>query len=140
MICHRCLARLQASQPCRRSLRRAVTNLANPRPAAGSDHEGPPAATSTGAAQPFSNPHTPSPEGQPPAAKAQRLQSALPAGTIMDALGYLKSKEAPVALEDHEYPDWLWTLLDRKGADDEIAAAGGSGGDAYGMLLESVCT
>lgn len=24
-----------------------------------------------------------------------------------------KSGDEPVALEDHEYPEWLWTLLDK---------------------------
>jgi len=33
----------------------------------------------------------------------------------LKGLGYFKGKDPPVALEDHEYPDWLWGLLDKKG-------------------------
>ncbi|RAO72270.1 uncharacterized protein BHQ10_008282 [Talaromyces amestolkiae] len=34
------------------------------------------------------------------------------AGTPLTGLNYTKGKPEIVALEDHEYPDWLWTLLD----------------------------
>lgn len=40
--------------------------------------------------------------------------SSLLAGTVMKGLNYMKNKPEIVALEDHEYPDWLWTLLDDK--------------------------
>lgn len=32
----------------------------------------------------------------------------------MNGLGYIKTNEMIVAREDHEYPDWLWGLLDKK--------------------------
>lgn len=38
--------------------------------------------------------------------------SILAAGTTMEGLSVLKDKPDPVALEDDEYPAWLWTLLD----------------------------
>ncbi|KAA6411894.1 MAG: 60s ribosomal mitochondrial precursor [Lasallia pustulata] len=31
-------------------------------------------------------------------------------------LGYVNGKDAPIAKEDSEYPDWLWGLLSKKGA------------------------
>lgn len=31
----------------------------------------------------------------------------------MRGLNYEKNKTDPVAKEDHEYPDWLWSLLDK---------------------------
>lgn len=40
----------------------------------------------------------------------------MPAGTTLKGLNYFKNKPDPVAMEDSEYPEWLWTLLDeRKG-------------------------
>lgn len=38
--------------------------------------------------------------------------SSCVAGTPLTGLNYTKGKPEVVALEDHEYPDWLWTLLD----------------------------
>ena len=38
--------------------------------------------------------------------------SAAPAGTILKGLNYFKNKQDPVAREEHEYPAWLWTVLD----------------------------
>jgi large subunit ribosomal protein L54 len=32
----------------------------------------------------------------------------------MTGLNYIKNKPDIVALEDHEYPEWLWKLLDDK--------------------------
>lgn len=41
----------------------------------------------------------------------------------------MKDKSDPVAMEDSEYPDWLWRILDdQKGAGTE------SGGSDAGML------
>jgi len=33
---------------------------------------------------------------------------------VLKGLNYFKNKPEPVALEDHEYPEWLWTLLDER--------------------------
>lgn len=43
----------------------------------------------------------------------------------MKGLGYLKNRSQVMAMEDDEYPDWLWTLLEEKDA--------GSNVDEYGM-------
>lgn len=53
--------------------------------------------------------------------------SAAPAGTILKGLNYLKNKQDPIAKEDHEYPAWLWTVLDQK-------KGGGAGGAEEGDL------
>ena len=48
---------------------------------------------------------------------------------MLRGLGYIKGKDAPIAKEDHEYPDWLWGLLDgRKDAGKE----GKEEGDLFG--------
>ncbi|KAM3159957.1 54S ribosomal protein L37 [Lachancea thermotolerans] len=39
--------------------------------------------------------------------------SSCPAGTPLN-LQIKKSGKEPVALEDHEYPEWLWTVLDSR--------------------------
>lgn len=54
------------------------------------------------------------------------VKSSLPVGTVMKGLGFMKSKDPPVALEDHEYPEWLWGLLEAK--KEKVAAEG----DLYG--------
>lgn len=45
----------------------------------------------------------------------------------------MKGKQDPVAMEDYEYPDWLWRVLERK--DEAGAAKGASEGDLFGMCL-----
>jgi large subunit ribosomal protein L54 len=132
MICRRCALRLKSLRPIQLAGKQHLNTLANPRPAPGPDHEGPPAATSTSAAQPFTTPLTPAPKGKEPAA-LREPRSSVPAGTRLDGLNYLKNKQTPLALEDHEYPEWLWSLLDE-------AKTAGKGtvateGDAYGNLL-----
>lgn len=42
-----------------------------------------------------------------------KIQSSCPAGTVLN-LKIKKSGAEPVALEDSEYPEWLWTVLDPK--------------------------
>ena len=39
------------------------------------------------------------------------MKSSVAAGTPLRGLNYFKGKDDPIALEDHEYPDWLWELL-----------------------------
>ena len=38
----------------------------------------------------------------------------------MKGINYMKNGKDPIALEDHEYPDWLWTLLDKNNDQDLI--------------------
>ena len=107
----------------------------------------PPPATSTSAAQPFSTPFTPSPAKTPgiPSSPSKtpkaankgpaRPRSSVLAGTPLRGIGYIKGQEGPVAKEDSEYPDWLWTLLDPKDGD---KAAEGKVGDAFGKIHRSI--
>jgi large subunit ribosomal protein L54 len=49
-------------------------------------------------------------------------------------LNYLKNRDDPVALEDEEYPEWLWHCLDvkKKSGDEE-----GAVGDLFCMFSSS---
>ncbi|KAF2875021.1 mitochondrial ribosomal protein L37-domain-containing protein [Massariosphaeria phaeospora] len=87
----------------------------------------PPAATSTSAAQPFSAPLTPSAKKQAPVSSTKPtplVKSSVPAGTPLKGLNFLKNQTDPVALEDSEYPTWLWTILEKQ---ESKAEAGGAG-------------
>ena len=88
------------------------------------EQRNPPSATSTSAAQPFSTPRMPSPKttgttAHPRSAqpKAPRILSSVPGGTPLKGLNYFKNKEDPVAMDDHEYPEWLWSVLDERKTD-----------------------
>ena len=52
---------------------------------------------------------------------AAKPLSSIPGGKELRGLGYTKSKPKVLAMEDDEYPAWLWTLLDdtRPGATGE---------------------
>lgn len=43
---------------------------------------------------------------------AAKITSSVPAGTRLAGLNYFKNKPEVVAMEDSEYPDWLWDLLE----------------------------
>ena len=45
-------------------------------------------------------------------AEPTTLPSAAPPGTVLKGVSILKDKADPVALQDHEYPSWLFKLLD----------------------------
>ena len=139
MICRQCLQRLartnraRQATPAARSFSRTATRPAqavttqtttatNARP------EGHPAAISTSAAQPFSTPLTPtaSEKDAVSANAAPTVKSSVPAGTVLRGLNFMKNQQDPVALEDSEYPPWLWTVLSKKG-DADGGAAGGEG-------------
>jgi Mitochondrial ribosomal protein L37. len=49
-------------------------------------------------------------------------KSSCPAGTVLN-LKVRKNGDEPVALEDSEYPEWLWSMLDKKKTDDEMKTA-----------------
>ncbi|KAF8432593.1 mitochondrial ribosomal protein L37-domain-containing protein [Terfezia claveryi] len=71
---------------------------------------------------PLSDAATPAPAPATSTPASHIPVSAAPAGTVLKGLNYLKNKQDPVAKEDHEYPAWLWTVLDEKkrsGADGE---------------------
>ena len=148
MICRRCL-RLRAlplshsSPRATRPLSTTTTLNATPISAntatqtaprqgtPGSSHN-PPAATSTSAAQPFSDKTTPaaSPALKKDAAAAAEkkatplVRSSCVAGTPLKGLNFYKDKQDPVAMADEEYPEWLWTVLDRQEKKGEAAGQG----------------
>jgi len=47
----------------------------------------------------------------------------------LKGLNFIKGKQDPVALEDSEYPAWLWTILNKK--EDSEAASGVNEGDLF---------
>ncbi|KAK8162899.1 mitochondrial ribosomal protein L37-domain-containing protein [Phyllosticta citrichinensis] len=100
----------------------AAAAASAPRQGAPGSGQNTPSATSTSAAQPFSTPATPSPpESVKPPKKSPdvvTVQSSVPAGTALKGLNFLKSKTDPVAMEDSEYPPWLWRILKPEGKKD----------------------
>ena len=67
---------------------------------------------SAAADAPITTPLTPGPIQPAPDSKGD-LRSSVPAGQKMH-INYFKNKPDPVAMEDEEYPPWLWRLLDSK--------------------------
>ena len=45
---------------------------------------------------------------------AAKPRSSMPGGKELKGLGYTKAKPRVIAMEDDEYPPWLWGLLDVK--------------------------
>lgn len=99
-------------------------------PVAGSKSVTVPSAVSSatpGVSQPLSTPedvHSSVNPAKPTKPVAERPPSSCPAGTKLQGLNYMKNKPDIFALEDSEYPDWLWTLLD----DSKKQAASETGG------------
>ena len=61
----------------------------------------------------------------------------MPAGTVLKGLSFMKNKPDVVAMEDGEYPNWLWGILE------EVDGTGGQGkeggeGDLFCMFLSSL--
>lgn len=147
MNCTRCL-RTAIQRPIALPIRRNITTTARlsataaPRQGnTNSSAHTPSAATSTGAAQPFSTPLSSSPsaaELQAPSAEKQAptVKSSVAAGTTLKGLNFVKGKNDPVALEDGEYPAWLWGILKKKGGESADGAASVEG-DLFCMFLLS---
>lgn len=53
------------------------------------------------------------------AAFNQEAKSSCVAGTVLN-LKIKKSGDEPIALEDKDYPEWLWDCLDNKKLDDQL--------------------
>lgn len=51
---------------------------------------------------------------KPKVIKKKKIDSILPAGTVMTGFNVLKDGKDPIAKENDKYPDWLWTLLDKE--------------------------
>ncbi|QIW98029.1 hypothetical protein AMS68_003547 [Peltaster fructicola] len=127
MICNNCLMRMaqpNALSAANKVIRRAFTSSSITRAAAVSAQTATatnprpndkPAATSTSAAQPFTAGTTPKNAAPTSTAspKPRQPSSAL-AGLPLRGINYMKNQQDPIALEDHEYPDWLWEVLDKK--------------------------
>ena len=62
--------------------------------------------------------------GEKEAVKPHLVKSSIPAGTPLKGLNFLKNQSDPVAMADDEYPDWLWTVLEKQEEKGEAAAAG----------------
>jgi large subunit ribosomal protein L54 len=140
MICRQCIQRLTRRTPpppppphshSQRSafsstaLTRALAVSAQDTTASHGRPHDKPAATSTSAAQPFSTPLTPSPSAGAGAEKKKtnpkatgkssrtsKIVSIVAAGTVLKGLNFMKNLQDPVAMEDHEYPEWLWAALE----------------------------
>jgi large subunit ribosomal protein L54 len=54
---------------------------------------------------------------KPAKAAVERPASSCVPGTKLNGLNYFKNKPDVVALEDSEYPEWLWSLLDESSKD-----------------------
>lgn len=65
--------------------------------------------------------------------EAPRVASSVPAGTVLKGLNFFKNKQDPLALEDNEYPDWLWGVLAE--AEAKKGGEGEAEGDLFGMSL-----
>ncbi|MCJ1362136.1 hypothetical protein MMC16_001238 [Acarospora aff. strigata] len=103
----------------------------------GSDDVQPATLSNPALVQPFSTPFTPTPP--PPKAASSLPVSSVPAGTPLKGLNYLRNATDPVALEDGEYPAWLWGCLEgvrRRGGEgrgeDGTGAGGEEGGEGEG--------
>lgn len=147
MNCTRCL-RTAIQRPLALPFRRNITTT-RPLSATAAPRQGnpstsahtPSAATSTGAAQPFSTPLSSSPsaaELQAPSnaeKAAPTVKSSVAAGTPLKGLNFVKGKNDPVALEDGEYPAWLWGILKKKGGAESEGGAASVEGDLFCMCF-----
>jgi large subunit ribosomal protein L54 len=41
-------------------------------------------------------------------------KSSIPKGTILKGLNVYQGKSDPIAMDDSEYPSWLWTILEKE--------------------------
>lgn len=121
---------------CRRTLARAATiSRSNIRRLASttSTETVPSEATSAGVpnkSQPFSEPFFPSTSTAKtaPASQTYKVTSSVPGGTSLSSLTYTKptnTSKPLIALEDHEYPSWLWTLVADPNAPSQAVLDGG---------------
>lgn len=101
MICRQCLRRASALRPQSR-ITRSISN--SPTPAS---------TTLINATPEFSNPLAGT-KARPKSRAVALPVSSAPAGTPLKGINYLKNAEDPIALEEHEYPEWLWRCLDLK--------------------------
>ncbi|EEH39269.1 hypothetical protein PAAG_01731 [Paracoccidioides lutzii Pb01] len=97
----RCTVFLPYKNQTLRAYSTSITDVSTPFPSSSA-----PSITLPGAA----HPPPASPESKKDA--PPRVISGTPAGTKLKGLNYMKNQPEVFALEDDEYPDWLWSLLD----------------------------
>ncbi|KAJ5042083.1 mitochondrial 54S ribosomal protein mL54 [Drepanopeziza brunnea f. sp. 'multigermtubi'] len=122
MICTRCLHRGASSFRSLSSPILLLRQFSLSSTLLSSASPSPPPATSTSAAQPFSTPLTPAPNpvslgtaSKPPAkSKVVIPISSCPAGTTLKGLNFIKDRQDPVALPEEDYPEWLWSVLEKR--------------------------
>lgn len=143
MICRRCMQRLARRPPLsHRTFSYTPPTRASPtasqqqeaQQSIHDDHQGPTSPTQSSTTPSSSSSPPPKAKKTPAAAKnVLSSPSSVPAGTVLKGLNFLKNQQDPVALEDHEYPEWLWKALQRKG--DVSGAGAGAAGDDEGDLF-----
>jgi large subunit ribosomal protein L54 len=136
MICRSCLRAI--ARPLHRDIQFPLASFARLLSTSASHRNATPVSTSSATTQNTSSDAAapvPAPPQKPStAAKGTLLvQSSVPAGTPLKGLNFIKGKQDPVALEDHEYPPWLWEILKKQ----EKAAEKGKEGDLFCMSLFS---
>jgi large subunit ribosomal protein L54 len=138
MICRRCALRIARTYNATSSRRSLSTTPANAAEAistktieqAKARQAGDQPSAISSAAQPFTTPLSVSPilQGEKPSKKKTSdvpvVLSSCPAGTPLKGLNFVKGKTDPVAMEDHEYPPWLWDVLKPKKKDGDDAVDG----------------
>ena len=134
MICQRCLKTLQSSPNravARTRIQQKSLRLTAPWGQSPIFQERSLTATFKSTSQCFSTSvRAPSPPNPSSASSDPVVVSSVPAGTLLKGLGYLKGKDPPIAKEDHEYPKWLWGLLD-EGKEKAQTEGGVDQGDSY---------
>ena len=116
MICHRCLQRL-ARRDVVTSTSNAIVHL-RPRPFShsASPRSPPVAVETTSASSSTSNTTSPPETITSNKRTAPAVVSSVPEGTPLKGLSFLKTQPDPLARADHEYPEWLWRVLDEQRA------------------------
>jgi large subunit ribosomal protein L54 len=139
MICRRCALRLSLISSVTTSSRRAISTtpsnaaeaistktIEQAKPRQNGNH---PLAISS-AAQPFTAPLSVSSishgekSSKKKASDIPTVLSSCTAGTPLRGLNFIKGKTDPVAMEDHEYPEWLWDVLKPKNKEGNDAVDG----------------
>ncbi|KAG9243060.1 mitochondrial ribosomal protein L37-domain-containing protein [Calycina marina] len=120
MICRTCLRLSSSFRATTSQSRTFSTSLLCSSPTITPATQSPSTATQPAFSTPISNP--PNYNGvyaKPKARPAVELPiSIVAAGEALTGINYVKSKPDPIALEESEYPEWLWRVLEAKSVDE----------------------